>query len=359
MKFYIPTKIYEEKECVINHSRELAALGKKAMIVTGPNSSRKNGSLDDVTSALDKEGVEYLIFDKVEPNPSLETVMKARDIGVNEGVDFVIGVGGGSPIDAAKAIAVMILHKDKDADYLYATDGDNSALPVAAVPTTCGTGSEATAVSVLTVHESKTKKSAAKRVFPEISLVDAKYLLGTPKHIICDTAIDALAHLWESYINTTATDYSRMFAIYGMQIWSRSKDALLGDEIGYEDLRNLINASTFAGMAIAHTGTTLCHGLSYDITYEMNMPHGRAVGRSLSGYASFAPDMMREAVLKNSGFGSLEEYDEFYKKICGAEPIPETLFNRTVDDMFSKKDKLVLAPFEVTREKLVAMLGRI
>ena len=108
MIFYMPVKVFSEENCVTAHSAELAALGTHALIVTGRSSSKKNGSLDDIITALETHKVKYTLFDEVEENPSAETVMKARDIGVNCGADFVIGVGGGSPIDAAKAIAVMI-----------------------------------------------------------------------------------------------------------------------------------------------------------------------------------------------------------------------------------------------------------
>ena len=108
MKLYMPTKVYSEKNCVENHSRELAALGTKAMVVTGKHSSRINGSLEDVTGALERERVPYVVFDDIEENPSVETVMRARALGIKEGADFVIGVGGGSPMDASKAIALMM-----------------------------------------------------------------------------------------------------------------------------------------------------------------------------------------------------------------------------------------------------------
>lgn len=135
MYFYLPTRIYSERDCVKKYGAEWAALGKKALIVTG-KSSASNGSLADVTEVLEEQGVPYYIFDETEPNPSVEMVMKVRDIGVQEQADFVIGIGGGSPMDAAKAIALMIANKEKGADFLY-QKGEDTALPVVEVPTTC------------------------------------------------------------------------------------------------------------------------------------------------------------------------------------------------------------------------------
>ena len=155
MKLYMPTKVYNEKGCVRQHSQELAALGTKALLVTGKHSSRVNGSLQDVKDALNREQVPYVVFDGIEENPSVATVMRATALGLSEKVDFVIGIGGGSPMDASKAIALMIANPEKKADFLYETDAAvkqaaNKALPVAAVPTTAGTGSEVTPYAILT-----------------------------------------------------------------------------------------------------------------------------------------------------------------------------------------------------------------
>ena len=114
MQIYMPTKVYSENDCVMNHRDELASLGSKAMIVTGKHSSRVNGSLLDVEKALQEEETKYVIFDDIEENPSIETVMKATELGRKEQVDFVVGIGGGSPMDAAKAIALMIANPQEE-----------------------------------------------------------------------------------------------------------------------------------------------------------------------------------------------------------------------------------------------------
>ena len=93
MHYEMPVKVYEEENCILNHSGQLASLGKRALIVTGRHSARANGSLRDVTEALEKEGVEYAVFDEIEENPSVETVMRGRERGLAEQADFVIGIG--------------------------------------------------------------------------------------------------------------------------------------------------------------------------------------------------------------------------------------------------------------------------
>ena len=116
MKFLMPTLVYSEENCVLSHSAELASLGSRALIVTGKSSARRCGAFADVTAALDKHGVSWVEFAEVEENPSVETIMRARQVGCKVKADFVIGIGGGSPMDAAKAIALMIRHHDRDWD---------------------------------------------------------------------------------------------------------------------------------------------------------------------------------------------------------------------------------------------------
>ena len=354
MTYYMPTRVFEETNCVENHAAELAALGTKAMLVTGRHSAKANGSESDVAAALTAQDIPYLVFDEIEENPSIETVMKARDIAVREGADFFIGIGGGSPMDAAKAISLMAKNPEKDESILFANDPDADWYPVAAVPTTCGTGSEVTGVSVLTIHAKKTKSSIAYRIFPELALVDAKYLEHAPVKVLHNTAMDALCHLCESYINSSATDYSRMCADKGLEVWSRSK-AFLTDasaEATAETYADLMRASTFAGMAIAQTGTSLPHGLSYGLTYYLGVPHGQACGQFQAGYLAEADPADAERVVKTAGFESLEDLNEFFVKSCGIVDVPEDTLEAIVAQLAANPAKLKAAPFAVDEDVL-------
>ena len=170
MRFFDPTNTYAEKNCVKNHKKELLALGSRAFVITGHSSSKKNGSLDDVIAVLEEASVPYQIFNEIEENPSVETVVRAAEIGKEFKADFVIGIGGGSPLDASKAIALLIANPEETGDCFYVAK-DLKTLPIAAVPTTCGTGSEVTPVSVLTRHDTQTKKSISYKIFPDIALI--------------------------------------------------------------------------------------------------------------------------------------------------------------------------------------------
>ena len=346
MFFYIPTKIYSETGCVKKYAQEWTGLGRKALIVTG-KSSERNGALQDVQEALKANGKEFCVFNRIEENPSMETVMELRDYGLEEGADFVVGIGGGSPMDAAKAAALMMAHPEKGAEFLY-EKGDDRALPVAEVPTTCGTGSEATPYAILTIHEKRIKKSLPHKIFPSYALSDGTYLKSAGRNILVNTAVDALAHCMESYINSNATDYSRMLSEYGMRLWSSVKNVLMGAPGSEKEYSILMNASTIAGMAISHTGTAIPHGLSYYLTYEKGIPHGKAVGYFLPGYLKAANPADRKKVLAASGFPDLQYFASFLHGLIGKMEAERELLEKAMAGLLGDESTLKNVPFAVT-----------
>ena len=357
MMFFMPAKVIYEPDCVVSHSKDLSALGSHALIVTGHNSSQRNGSLDDVITALEMHGVKYTIFNETEENPSVETVMKAQDMGLSCGADFVIGVGGGSALDASKAVAVMMKNPESSWELMY----DNSAaprfLPLAAVPTTCGTGSEVTGVSVLTRHDLRTKMSMVHKVFPSLALCDGKYLLTAPKQLLANTAVDALSHMIESYIHASASYLSRMCADNGMKLWKSCKDFLAGDmPLDINTANDLLTASTLGGMAIAQTGTSIPHGLSYTLTYEGGIPHGAAVGAFQRGYLRNADRSDREHVLSVTGFADTDELGQFIADISPVNASQE-LLEKAADNLICNPKQLASCPYNVNADVIRDIIG--
>ena len=353
MNIYIPTLIYSEENCVEKYGRIMAKTGRKALIVTGRKSSRVNGSLDDVIKALEANGGQYVIFDQVEENPSIETVMEARKLGIQEKVDYVIGVGGGSPIDAAKAIALMLGNPQCDESILFQSEM-RRYLPVVAVPTTAGTGTEVTPYSILTIHEKRTKKSISHRIYPVLALVDYKYLKTQSQEVLVNTAVDALAHLVESYLNTKADDLNKMYSEKGLKLFGEIKDK-------FKSLENsvyitLSNMAMIAGMAIAHTGTSLPHGLSYMLTYELGIPHGKACGVYLGRYMEMYAAHDKAAVdkvLEALGMKTVEEFMGYLKALIGEVEVPEEVMKANAEGIMSNVDKLKNYPYEVKTEELI------
>lgn len=352
MNIYIPTLIYSEKDCVKKYGRIMSKTGRKALIVTGKNSSRVNGSLDDVISALEANEGQYVIFDKVEENPSIETVLEARKLGLQEKVDYVIGVGGGSPIDAAKAIALMLGNPQCDESILY-ENTMRRYLPVVAVPTTAGTGTEVTPYSILTIHANRTKKSISHRIYPVLALVDYKYLKTQSESVLINTATDALAHLVESYLNTKANDLNKMYSEKGLQLFGEIKDRLKNPDD--EVYMKLSNMAMIAGMAIAHTGTSLPHGLSYMLTYELGIPHGKACGVYLGKYMEMYgknDSKVVEKVLNMLGMVSVEEFNGYIKGLIGDVEVPEEIVKANATGLLSNEEKIKNYPFAVMVEEL-------
>ena len=357
MLLYMPTKVYSENNCVKNHGKELASFGKKAMIVTGKHSARKNGSLQDVEDALKQENISYVIYDEIEENPSIETVMNARNIGLQEKIDFVIGIGGGSPLDASKAIALMIANPDETEEVLYEAK-ELSYLPVVCVPTTCGTGSEVTPYAILTIHKKRTKKSISHKIYPKLALLDAKYLKSMSREGIVNTCVDALAHLIESYLNTNSNELNRVYSREGLRMWAEFKEHLKENNITEDDYMKMLHASMVAGMAISHTGTSLPHGLSYPITYELGVPHGKAVGIFLGGYVENYQDPCEvKEVLHILGFENAVSFHTYMRELLGMVEVSEELMKTNVQGLLANPTKLKNYPFAITEDELMGMLN--
>lgn len=272
-----PTKIYFGRGAVENNKNVLLKLGSKALIVTGKSSSKINGSLKDMTNALEALNIKYSVFDDVEENPSLETIERAAALGKELEVDFVIGIGGGSPLDASKAVAMFIKNPQINKDNVF-TSVKLESIPVVAVPTTSGTGSEVTPYSIVTVHKEKTKKNLGQSIFPVITFIDSSYTYNIPYHITVNTAIDAFTHLVESYLNTNANILSDMYAEKGFELFKFCFEDLLKKKLTEEFREKVMLASMLGGMAIAQCGTSLPHGMGYPLTYYKNLPHGLANG---------------------------------------------------------------------------------
>lgn len=355
MDFYMPTKVFAEKNSVRKNKEEFAKLGTCPLIVTGRHSSRINGSLKDVEDSLKELDMTYYIFDEIEENPSVETCERAAAYALEHGCDMVIGVGGGSPLDASKAIALLMKNPDKDGEVFYQPE-ELSWVPIAAVPTTAGTGSEVTPYAILTVHKWKTKKSISHRIFPNIALVDAGYLAYTGRRILVSTAVDALAHLVEGRINVKSNHYNQMLSEYGMKLWGRAKEALRREQPTEEEYELLMEASTIAGMTITHTGTSLPHGMSYYLTYEQGISHGRAVAVFLTAYMRGCDDSeLLEQITSALGFCSLEEMDAFLKEVLGEVVIAKADVERYVSELASDQKRLSSTPYPVTADTLLRM----
>ncbi len=364
MKLYMPTKVLFERGCVRGHAQEFKVLGTKAMIVTGKHSSRVNGSLADVEAALTQNGQPYVIFDEIEENPSVETVARAAQAAVTEQVDFFVAIGGGSPMDASKAISILCKHPEAISEaekYLYGSE-PMDGYPVAAVPTTSGTGSEVTPYAILTLHSKHTKQSIKQHLFAQVAFVDAGYLRTSSYANMVSTCVDALAHLIESYLNTNTNELNRMYSAEGLRVWGTVKDALLPQAalaadgsmtLQDETFDAFMRASVIAGIAITHTGTSIPHGLSYPVTYEMGVPHGKAVGYFLPGFLrAYENRGDVDRIMELLGFANLNAFCGYLEQLIGQPRIDADLWAHDVELLMSNPAKLKNYPYEMTADIL-------
>lgn len=288
--YEMPTKLFFGRDCIAQSGAALARLGKKALLVTGRHSAKVNGSQQAVVDVLEALHISWVVFDEVESNPSIETVRRAAAIGRAEQVEFVVAIGGGSPMDAGKVIALLCTNELDDTQLFNGPY--NKALPIVAVPTTAGTGSEVTKAAILTNPHAGTKQSVADPlIFPTLSFADPAFTLGVSESVTVDTAIDALSHAVEGYMARTATPVSDVWAEEAMRFLGSQLPAL-GGPLTYDAREDLMYGSTLAGIVIAQTGTTLIHGMGYQLTYYKGLTHGRANGILFPQYMKYMSETM-------------------------------------------------------------------
>lgn len=322
-KFHIPTKAYFGAGCIKQNSCELVKFGRRAMIVTGGRSARESGALSDICNALKEQNIEYSIFDKVENNPSTDTVKTGSIEAKKVGTDFVIGIGGGSPLDAAKAVAVLAVN-DMEPTELFTNIFKNKPLPVIAIPTTAGTGSEVTPYSILTRGDLQTKVSFGNAdTFPAVAFLDPRYTESQPPEVTINTAVDALSHCIEGYLGKRRTPPSDILAQEGISIFGHCLESLKSSKISYEDRENLLYMSMLGGMVISHTGTTIVHGAGYNLTYFKGIPHGKANGCLMTEYLRFNYEFAKnriDHILKLMQLDSIDAFGNAMAVLLGKAP---------------------------------------
>ncbi|MGF7186660.1 alcohol dehydrogenase [Desulfitispora alkaliphila] len=356
IQYFMPTKILYGENMVLNNSNLFKQYGNKALIVTGKTSAKKNGSLDHVTEALEQANIPYFLFDEVEENPSVKTVEKASRIGISENVNMIIGIGGGSPIDAAKAIGVLIKNPEATKEDLFLKKQLES-IPLIAIPTTAGTGTETTPYAILTDYEQKTKRNFSSKVFPEVAILDPQYFKTMPEHVLLHTAVDALSHLVEGYLTVKANLLSDLLAEQGLKIWGEAIQGIRQLSLTGADWQRLIMASTIGGMVIAQTGTSLPHGMGYHLTYFKGIPHGKANGVLMVPYLNLHPNKEKiQNILNLLKMNDLEMLNEFLMELLGEKVnLSEEEMEEFALGMVSNQSKLANHPAAVTKAEIKAM----
>jgi alcohol dehydrogenase class IV len=250
-------------------------LGERVLVVTDPG-LRKLGLCDAAVASLEASAISVTIFDQVEADPSLKTLHAAVEAGKAAGAIGVVGFGGGSSLDVAK-LAALLLGSGENLDQAWGVGlAKGPRLPLVLVPTTAGTGSEVTPVSIITVGDEEKRGVSSPINLPDIAILDAELTLGLPPAITAATGIDAMVHAIEAYASTNANNnpLSQMLARQALQLLSANIETAVSDGKNVEARAAMLLGSMLAGQAFANSPVAAVHALAYPIGGTFHIPHG-------------------------------------------------------------------------------------
>ena len=272
-RFLVPTEIVFGEGMLNSLGKRCAGLGSKPLVITGKNSAKRSGALDRVLTQL--PGAQ--VYDGIDENPATADCERGGEICREQGCDFVVAIGGGSPIDVAKAVAVLATNPGPCADYFGSEQYTSAPLPIVAVPTTAGAGSETTPYSVIVDEATQTKNTIRGRgLFPAIALLDPVLTVSMPKHVTINSGLDALSQGLEGMVARNATPMGDILALETCRIVHEWLPRAVENPNDMEARAQMLYAATLSGCVIAQSGTTLVHGMGYAYTTECGVVHGLA-----------------------------------------------------------------------------------
>ncbi len=349
--YHIPTKIVFGVGSLDRlHQEQLP--GKRALIVISAGRSTKDyGYLAQLEEQLKKAGVSSVLFDKILPNPVKEHVMEGASLCRKEECDFVIGLGGGSTIDSAKGIAIMATNEGDLWDYIGGGSGEGKAvpvwpLPIVAITTTAGTGTEADPWLVITKSDTNEKIGMGyEGTFPVLSIVDPLLTLSVPPHLSAYQGFDTLFHSTEGYINKTAYVLSDMYCLEAIRLIGKSLPKVIAYGSDIQAREDVSLANTIAGLVQSTSGCTSSHSLEHAMSaYYPALPHGAGlIMISLAYYTHFAKvhacDERMVAMAKALGKEDATEGMDFVtalaalQKACGVDQLKMSDYGIKEDDL--------------------------
>lgn len=318
--FYIPTRILSGKGS-LGKLRKQRMPGKKALIViSNGKSTRTNGYLARVEEELQAAGIQTVVFDEVLANPVIANVEAGAKAARDNQCDFVVGLGGGSSIDAAKGIAVMATNDGNYWDYIYGGTGGgqkmkNNPLPLVAIPTTAGTGTEADPWTVITNEATNEKMALGNdKTFPVLAIVDPDLMLTVPPKFTAFQGFDALFHSTEGYLSTRANLMSDLFALKAIESVGQNLAAAYADGTNEKAREKVAFGSTLSGIVMCVGSTTSEHALEHPMSaHHPELPHGAGlIMISLAYYTHFVknvPELEERFIEMAKAMGKTEAKD--------------------------------------------------
>lgn len=288
-QFKMPGRTVMGENALLQSEAAVKALGKKALIVTGKNVT-KSGAVERLTDALGQWGISFEVFNDITAEPT-DTMIDAGVKAYRQaGCDFLIAIGGGSPLDSAKAIAAMTVLGGRISDYM-GVEIQGRFPPMVLIPTTAGTGSEATRFTIITDTEKDVKMLLkGDALLPELAIIDAAFTATAPRHVTAATGMDALTHAVESYTSKKGNPLTDLYALDAIKrIFTYLPAAY--SEVGNAKAREEMSVAAFeAGVCINNASVTLVHGMSRPIGALFHVPHGISNAMLIKECLSFALD---------------------------------------------------------------------
>ena len=278
-EFYAPGKIIFGPGGLSQVGAEAKRLGSKVLIVLGKSAMKKSGALDRLTHLLIENNLEYVIYENVPSDPTVETIDTGTGLARKEKCNLIIALGGGSVLDTGKAISAMVTNEGSVADY-QEIEGkgrkfQHKTLPFIAIPTTSGTGSEATKNAVITNTEFSLKKSIRDpMLIPEVALVDPELTLSLPPHVTADCGGDALTQCIESYLGKKSQEITDALSLHAIGLIGKSLVKAVKDGKNLEARKDMAMAALLSGLCLSNSGLGAVHALSHPLGVYYKIPHG-------------------------------------------------------------------------------------
>lgn len=331
-QFVTPHYIFTGENALEDAKNVIGAFGKKALLVTGRHVG-KSPMFKSLTDALNDIGTDYAVFDGITGEPTDTMIAEGLDIYKKENCDFLIGIGGGSPLDSAKAIAAMAVNPGKISDYNGKVI-EGKVPPIVAIPTTAGTGSEATKFTIVTDTEKGIKMLLkGDCLVPDVAVINPEYTVDMPKTVTAATGLDALTHAVEAYTSVKAGELTDDLAISAVKRIVKYLPRVYKNGCDTEARNQMLIAAFEAGICINNSSVTIVHGMSRPIGALFHVPHGLSNAMLLKECIGFALDGAydRFAELGRAvGAATKEDVDEMAAKkflvklseVCEACEVP-------------------------------------
>jgi len=352
--FSIPTKVLFGAGRLDELKREPLPGHLALVVVSGGKTMKEKGCLDRVLAALKHQGIEYMIFDKIHPNPSKASVMEAAQLARDNFCDFVVGVGGSSAIDAAKGVALMARNPGDLWDYIVTGSGKgkpvkNKALPIVAVITTSGSGTEVNPWIDVTEENLHEKIGfGVPSTFPTLSIVDPELVLTVPPFLTAVQGFDAFFHAAEGFIAKSSTPISEAFSLQVIRLISKNLPKAVQDGSDIEARTNIALAGLLSGMVQVTSSCTSQHSMEHAMSaFHPELPHGAGMLMICEAYFSFfakyVPDrFIKMAHMMGEVTDGLPEEEKPYafvralqklKKKCGVDDLKMSDYGIQIDEM--------------------------